>query len=292
LRSPGEAKRLALLAARRHGIADAVAPLRRSANHVFRAGDVVIRVAPQSADVAGQVALGRWLAGEGFPVAAPLADAEEIDGAKLSLWEYIPADDQRPIDFQQLGELVARLHWVAAEDLRGVAALPFCGDAAWLALEQNLAVAAAARVVGAEAIDALERECARLRGWRERARGEELVVCHGDVHPLNVLMRGDQVVLIDWDSICLGPRAWDHAALMTWADRWGGEAASYPAFARGYGADLRASPVAQELARVRLVAPTINMIIGGATNRSQAVEAQARMRYWLDDPGAPAWTPL
>jgi hypothetical protein len=34
------------------------------------------------------------------------------------------------------------------------------------------------------------------------------------------------------------------------------------------------------------------MIIGGATDRSQAVEAQARMRYWLDDPGAPAWTPL
>ena len=100
------------------------------------------------------------------------------------------------------------------------------------------------------------------------------------------------MVIIDWDAICLGPPAWDHAPLMTWADRWGGAAEAYPDFARGYGADLRESSLAQELAALRLLAPTINIIINSASNAAYAAEAQARMRYWLGDPAAPAWTPL
>jgi Ser/Thr protein kinase RdoA (MazF antagonist) len=284
--------RLAGVAARRHGIAHPPRPVRTGANHVFRAGDAVIRVAPQSADVSGQVALARWLASERFDVAAPLADPDLIGGAKLSVWRYVDADEGHSIDFEQLGEVVARLHRVDRARLKDVVALPFCGDAPWLAVEQNLATAEAANVVGADGLAALRRECVALRGWQERAREEGLVVCHGDVHPQNVLMRGDRVVIIDWDAICVGPPAWDHAALMTWAERWGGPAQAYRDFARGYGADLRESPLARELATVRLLAPTINMIISGATDPACATEAQVRMRYWLGDPDAPPWTPL
>jgi len=43
---------------------------------------------------------------------------------------------------------------------------------------------------------------------------------------------------------------------------------------------------------VRLLAPTINMITNGATNPACAAEARNRMRYWLGDPAAPAWTPF
>jgi thiamine kinase-like enzyme len=249
-------------------------------------------VAPQSADVSSQVALARWLVSEGFPVSAPLADPDSIDGAKLSLWEYIHADKHRPIDFEQVGEIVARLHRIAPARLKNAVALPFCGDAAWLAVEQNLELAEAASVVDADGLAALRRECVALRGWHDRASREVLVVCHGDVHPQNILMRGDEVVIIDWDGTCLGPPAWDHAALMTSADRWGGAAETYPDFARGYGADLHASSLAQELAALRLLAPTINMIINGASNPTCADEARTRMRYWLGDPAAPPWTPF
>jgi hypothetical protein len=79
---------------------------------------------------------------------------------------------------------------------------------------------------------------------------------------------------------------------MTWAERWGGGARTYTDFARGYGADLRQSPIAQELAKVRLLAPTINMVLNGATDSAKAAEAKLRMRYWLGDPAAPSWTPL
>jgi hypothetical protein len=132
-----------------------------------------------------------------------------VGGAKVSLWEHIDADGRRPIDFQQLGEVVARFHRLAPARLSGVMALPFCGDVAWLAVEQNLALAEAANVVDAEGLAALRRASVALRGWHDRARQEAPVVCHGDVHPKNVLMRGDDVVIIDWDAICTGPPAWD-----------------------------------------------------------------------------------
>jgi Ser/Thr protein kinase RdoA (MazF antagonist) len=286
------ASRLAAVVASQHGITDPIQLLRTGVNNVFRAGTVAIRVASPSADVSGQVRLARWLVSEGFPVPAPLADPETLDGATLSLWEYIPADEDRPIDFQQLGDVVARLHRLVPARLHDVVALPFCGDAAWLAVEQNLEQAAAARLVDADGLAALRRECVALRGWRDRARQDALVVCHGDVHPQNILMRGDEVVIIDWDAICLGPAAWDHAALMTWADRWGGAREAYPDFARGYGADLRKSSLARELAALRLLAPTINMIINGASDPTCAAEAEVRMRYWLGDPAAPTWTPF
>jgi Ser/Thr protein kinase RdoA (MazF antagonist) len=283
---------LATAAARRHGIDEPVKPLRAGANHVFRAGDVVIRVAPESADVASQVALASWLGAEGFPVAAPRAGVELVGGAKVSLWEYVPADERRPVDFEQLGEVVARLHRLEPARLREVVPLPFFGDAAWLAVEERLAAVEAEDLLDADGVAALRRECVALRGWRDRARRDELVVCHGDAHPRNVLMRGGEVVIIDWDAICLGPRAWDHAALMTWADRWGGGARTYPDFARGYGTDLRDSPLARELATLRLLAPTLNIVTGAASDPAYAAEARTRMRYWLGDPGAPAWTPL
>jgi Ser/Thr protein kinase RdoA (MazF antagonist) len=276
------------LAARRYGITAPVEFVSAGANCVFRAGEVVVRVAPASADVRSQVALARWLIGEGFPVATPLADVGLLGDAQVSLWEYVPVDARRPIDYVQLGEIVARLHRVPPSRLRDVVALPFCGDAGWLAIERRLADAEAARAVDADGIAALRAASLALGDWRERAREEPLVVCHGDVHPQNVLMRGDEVVLVDWDAICLGPAAWDHAALMRWADRYGGPARAYPDFAHGYGTDFRASPLANDLAALRLLAATLNVLIGA----DHVAEAVGRVRYWLGDPDAPAWRAL
>lgn len=286
------ARRAAGLAALRYGIRARLEPLRAGANHVFRGGEAVIRVAAQSADVAGQVALARWLIAEDFPVPAPLGEAELIDGAWVSLWEYVPAATRRPIDFGQLGEVVARLHRVAPARLKDVVALPFCADAAWLAIDRRLAEVEAAGVLDASGLSVLRAASLALRGWQDRARQGMQVVCHGDVHPHNVLMRGDEVVIVDWDLICIGPAAWDHAALIPWADRYGGRPAAYPDFARGYGADGRESPLAQELAAVRLLAATLNTIAMAADDPRCAAEAKARMRYWSGDPAAPTWTAL
>ena len=274
--SPAEATRVADLAAARHGLGGEVELLRSGANHVFRAGDVVIRVAARSADVDGQVRLARRLVAAGFPVASPLGDAETIGGLPVSLWEHVDADADRAIDYVQLGAIIARLHRVAPAEL---GALPFFADAAWLQVDRRLAQVDASE---------LEPVCEALRGWQERARAAPLVVCHGDVHPRNVLMRGDEVVIVDWDNLCLAPAAFDHAALLPWAERYGGDAAAYPDFAHGYGADLRGSPLAEELSTLRLLAATLNTL---ADPRFEA-EAHARLHYWAGDPAAPVWNAL
>ena len=59
----------------------------------------------------------------------------------------------------------------------------------------------------------------RHSGW---ARFEDRVVCHGDVHPGNVMMTADGPALIDWDLLCWAPAGWDHGPMMTWHERWGG----------------------------------------------------------------------
>ena len=66
----------------------------------------------------------------------------------------------------------------------------------------------------------------------------DAVVCHGDVHPGNVLMTVAGPVLLDWDLLCHAHPGWDHAMLLTLAERWGGDPAVYPAFAAGYGRSL------------------------------------------------------
>src|SRR4051794_36524081 len=133
-----EAARVAGAAARQHGIKAPIELLRAGANHVFRAGDAVVRVAPSTADVSGQIALARWLSTEGFSVAAPLGDAAVVEGAQVSLWEYVPADVRRPVDYEQLGDVVARLHRVPPSRVQDLVALRFCGDAAWLAIDRRL----------------------------------------------------------------------------------------------------------------------------------------------------------
>lgn len=289
--APDEAsQRAAATVAHRLGRGDAAPQLLRSgANVVFRVDDIVLRVSPAEVDVAGQVALANWLSNQGVPELCPIASPLVVDELVVTVWEYIGSHGQ--IDYRQLGAAIAVLHQLESASVAEHVELPWCGDASWLDLDAHLDTAAHTGVVSDDDIAVLRAAADDLVDWQDLARQENPVVCHGDVHPQNVLMRHDALLILDWDSICLGPAAWDHAALLTWAERWGGDERDYQAFAEAHGADLRDSPAAQTLARVRLLAPTINMIIKGAGSARHANEAPLRMRYWRGEPKPPAWTP-
>lgn len=227
--------------ARQGRVDEPVELLRSGDNHVFRAGNAILRLSPLSADPSGQMALAARLEEQGVPVQRGLADLGVVDGMRASLWELIDAGPDAAIDYEALGRAVARLHSMPPDTIACRIPPPL----------RRCAVAAAAR--------------------QSRA--------------------GRQPVLIDWDQVCLGPPAWDHAALMTWAERWGGDDASYEAYARGYGADYRDDPAGRLLARVRLLAPTVNMVIRGASDPACAAEAARRLRYWRGDAAAPQWIP-
>ncbi|MHB1924703.1 MAG: phosphotransferase family protein, partial [Acidimicrobiales bacterium] len=168
---------------------------------------------------------------------------------------------------------------------------PWYAEASWLQLEENLERVARTGVLANDELATLRQVCEELAGWDRLDPGHPVVVCHGDVHPANVLMRDGEPVIIDWDMICLGPPAWDHAALITWPERWGGHPTDYTDFAGGYGADLSSDLLARRLARVRLIGPTLNMFLLGASSEPHLIEARRRLRYWTGDPAAPQWIP-
>ena len=115
------------------------------------------------------------------------------------------------------------------------------------------------------------------------------VVCHGDVHPGTVMMTIGGPVLIDWDLLCWAPPGWDHAPMMTWHSRWGGDPASYRDFCTGYGRSMLDDPAAEAFAELRLVAATLMRLKAGLHNKEALPEAQRRLAYWRGESGAPAW---
>src|SRR5262249_41941473 len=96
-------------------------------------------------------------------------------------------------------------------------------------------------------------------------------------------------VLFDWDLMCRGPAAWDHAPLMTWTERWGGAAGIYERFAAGYGRSLRGDELGELLASMRLLVATPMRFKIGASNPAAREEAGRRLRWWRGAPDARAW---
>ncbi|MGF1600091.1 MAG: phosphotransferase enzyme family protein [Acidimicrobiales bacterium] len=282
---------LAVVIAHRVGRRSTPELVRSGANEVYAVDDLVIRIAPPGSDGAAQAAAARMLAGHGIALPA-LVDSGIVDDQPYTIWERIPADPGTVVDFRGLGAEIGRLHRIDPAALDGLATLPWCDEASWLDLDTHLDAAEAADVVSPADIEILRASWVQLRSWGSRCRtAGQPVVCHGDVHPQNVIMRHGKPIVIDWDTLCLGPPQWDHAALMTWAGRWGGSPDAYPRFAAGYGRNFAGDDLANDLARLRLLAPTVNLIVKGASDARYAAEAQRRMRYWRGEPAAPAWTP-
>jgi aminoglycoside phosphotransferase (APT) family kinase protein len=259
--------------------------LRVGMNAIFRAGDVVVRVGRPSAPAELAIALANRLRERGIMVPEPAATEVFVDGAfAATCWQPL-AESGRPIDWRVVGAIVRRVHDLSVADLpRGYPVPPPTAFPWWdfeaLMLEAGEEIDTAARA-GLE--DAISRNAA----WR-RLEGVN-VVCHGDVHPGNVVMTSDGPVLIDWDLMCSAPAGWDHAMLLTLAERWGGDPRAYPAFAAGYGESLAGDAPTRRFAELRNVAATLMRVRAGRADPVAKAEADRRLRYWRGDPDAPTW---
>lgn len=270
--------KVAELIARKRGRASGVELVRSGVNHVFVVDDLVIRLAPPSADIDREAKTAKLLAGKGIAIPT-LVDWGIADGQPFTAWERVQADSA-DVDFNRLGQEIGRLHGLDPSAVADELQLPWCDEASWLDLDAGLDAAEAANVVPDGDIDILRACWEQLRSWGDRCRSAgSPVICHGDVHPQNVIMQQGRAIVVDWDTICLGPPQWDHVALLTWSDRWGGQPRAYSDFAAGYGASFSGDRLASDLARLRLLAPTIHLIARGATSARHAAEAQLRIRY-------------
>jgi hypothetical protein len=262
--------------------------LRLGMNGVFACGDeVVVRIGRPSADPTTVIRVAERARAGGVATPRPV-HAEALDcGDSLwaTAWERVHPID-RPTDWEAIGRMVAALH--AMPPPPDAAALPWCGDFPWWRFDAF--APPILETVDADAARGLRHALRVHGGWEAAALAGPLVVCHGDVHPGNVVTTDDGPVLLDWDLTCIGPVAWDHAALMTWTDRWGGEPGVYEAFAAGYGRPAGADALAASLATLRLVAATLLRVRAGEVDPTAAAEAARRLRYWRSEPDAPQWT--
>jgi hypothetical protein len=96
-------------------------------------------------------------------------------------------------------------------------------------------------------------------------------------------------VLLDWDLLCRAPWGWDHAPLLTWASRWGGDPAVLRSFEAGYERSAAGDAFAVAVAELRLVAATLLRLRAGRHDPAARAEAERRLRWWRGEAHAPPW---
>lgn len=260
--------------------------LRMGMNGIFTAGDVMLRVGRPTVDGEQALRLADLLTDHGVRVPRYVRDEVlVIDGHVVSAIESIASAG--PIDWTATGAMVRQLHRIDPAAVSAIFPTPWCGSFPWWDFATTLP--SIRPLLDDAAAAALERCIAEQVPILRAARAADLVVCHGDVHPGNVLQTTDGPVLLDWDLVCLGPAAWDHAPLMTWTGRWGGEPGLYEAFAAGYGRSLRGDATAEAIALLRLAAATIMRVKAAMINPAAMPEAQRRLHWWRGEPDAPMW---
>jgi hypothetical protein len=282
------ATRAAHTAAATWGLAEPVM-MRLGMNAIFAAGNVVLRVSSPSVGAGASLDLMAVLARHGLRVPSPARDDVIVsDGLSVTCWERIESTRER-IDWRAVGEMVRLAHGLDPASLPPSVPLPVPSVFPWWHFDALLERTAGA--LDDAARHGIESAIERHRGW-ETFDGP--LVCHGDVHPGNVMMTGDGPVLIDWDLLCWAPPGWDHGPMLTWAQRWSSPSVStageYEAFADGYGRSLADDPAAIAFADLRLVAATLMRVAAGMANPAAMPEAQLRLRYWRGEPDAPPWT--
>jgi hypothetical protein len=277
-----DASAAATAVARRMGL-DPPTLLHAGMNATFRCGDVVLRVGRPTAPASCLVELHARLAVHGLRV--PEIVAAPISCSELVVWPMRHVPTVGVADWTAVGQMVAALHSIPVSALADAYPVATVGDLPLWRFDELLA-----------GVDDLLDDAARagLRRVIDRwpvGDGGGLVLCHGDIHPGNVLSSAAGPVLIDWDLVCAAPQAWDHAPMMRWEQRWGGQAGAYHAFAAGYGASLCDDPVAESLAELRLAAATLMRLAASRHSTAAADQATLRLRYWRGEVDAPAWTP-
>jgi Ser/Thr protein kinase RdoA (MazF antagonist) len=288
-------------AARRWGLDEPVL-LRRGMNAIFGCGDSVVRVASPTVPAETSLELAAYLTDRGIRVPASRRDDVVVaDRLQVTAWERIDGSDT-PVDWRAVGSMVRRVHELDPTDLPPSVPVPHPSVLPWWDFDTLLARADGA--IDDVALAGLRSAVEEQRGWQSLGPA---VVCHGDVHPGNVMMRRDGPVLIDWDLLCHAPAGWDHGPLLTWHDRWGGDASIYEHYAQGYGKSFGDDPAALAFAELRLVAATLMRVLAAIDDPAARPEADLRLRYWRSRqgsdprrdrsvrvgwnvPDAPAWT--
>jgi Phosphotransferase enzyme family len=252
-------------------------PLKLTVNSVYRlpVAGAVARVATSDAmtfRIPKVVQVARWLAAEGVPavrllpgVPAPVRAGEAVG----TFWVDAASADGAPPTTADLGALLRRLHVLTPP----IPALPRwdpLGDVRRrMSDAEGLAPADRAFLE-----DRLERVADGLRTLRPEL---PTVVIHGDAHLGNLIRTpaGD-VVVCDFDAMCVGPAEWDLTPVAVGALRFGHPPEAQELLAASYGFDVTRWPgfaVLRAVRELKLVTSVLPILASSPT-----VAAQFRVR--------------
>lgn len=184
--------------------------------------ELVARVMPEPSTARKETVFQQGVAAAGFPTPVVRAAGGPDDGlgrafmvmdraegapllSGLTLFGLISRGRALYSEIPRLlASTMARLHALDPEPIRGQ-------------LE-----AAGAAIVSVDAMLAMMRQLAATFGRPDLAQAAQWlidnpaspapdVVCHGDLHPFNVLRAGARVTLLDWSTALLAPRSFDVA---------------------------------------------------------------------------------
>lgn len=260
--------------------------LRQGMNAIYACDDIVLRVGRATAAASASHELVATLIRHGIATAPPVPGmAADRDGFAITAWERVEPVET-PIDWESVGAMVAVVHGLDRAELPSGYPTPTPSTFPWW--DFDAMVADTASHLDDRSLAAIRSAIDDGRWWAE-AVDAGATVCHGDVHPGNVLVGATGPLLIDWDLMCLAVPAWDHAMLTTYTERWGGPPGVYDAFASGYGQSLADDELTRTIARLRNVASTLMRAKAGVRDPAAMAEARRRLRFWAGDPDAPVW---
>jgi aminoglycoside phosphotransferase (APT) family kinase protein len=273
--------------------ADGARLLRLGSNAVYRlTAPVVARIAYADTDVKAArrtVEVARWLESVDYPAARALELDQPvvIDGYPVTLWEALSDDGDEYATIDQVAEVIARLHKLAAPESLVLPSLEPFGNA-----EDRIA---GSRWLTEDDRAWMKDELARLRAEYSRldfALPQGPI--HGDANIGNVLRdyHGNPVV-IDLDGFATGPREWDLIQTAIYYDRFGWHTREqYETFARVYGFDIMQWPGYPALADIREFI-IVTWIVGkaGEDERTSA-EARKRLRAIRAGSSRKDWLPF
>jgi hypothetical protein len=185
--------------------------------------------------LAREVAVGAFLA-ERTDLAVPPSDIlppgpHERDGLWMTLWRFVPHDEQAPPPGpRELGRSLRALHAALAGFAGDLAPLSDIRD--WLA--RLLAELRRSPALTGQDIDRLRRELDALTPavFESSLPAQAL---HGDASMSNLLRTGNGLVWNDLEDVCAGPVAWDVAGLVASARARGQSARFVEELLAAYG---------------------------------------------------------
>jgi aminoglycoside phosphotransferase len=267
--------------------------IRLGENALFRLTSVpvIVRIARSVEYLSAarkEVAVSRWLAGEGFPAARVVEDLEQplvVDGHPVTFWHLI-VEEGRAATYGELGSVLRDLHALTLPD--------------GLELPRYSAFGLSdLRLERAAGMSEDDLEFLRKRGRELKERlaelrfGSPLGPVHGDAHTDNLMVdRSGVVHLIDLENFCVDHPEWDLEVAAHEYQRLGWVTEQqYADFVRAYGRDLREWPGFATLCAIQEFKMTTWLMQNVSEGEDVAEEVGRRLASLRDDDAPRHWLP-